>query len=61
MNSKIKYLAVVTPVASVPVVLKPVPNVIVKLVAPDVRTIRVHLVPAGGTVVVKVPVAFGVT
>jgi hypothetical protein len=53
--------AVTVPVASVAVGLKPVPKVSVKLVVPDVRTIRTHDVPAGGTVVVSVAVAVGVT
>lgn len=61
MKSNTKNLAVVVPVASVPVVLKPVPNVIVKLETPDVRIIKLHLIPALGTVVVKVAVAVGVT
>lgn len=49
------------PVASVPVDLNPVPNVIVYDVVPDVRILSTQIAPAGGTVVVYVAVAFGVT
>jgi len=61
MNEITKRLADVVPVASVPVVLKPVPNVIVRLVTPDVRIIKLQRMPAAGTVVVYVAVAVGVT
>jgi hypothetical protein len=61
INDNIKYRAVVVPVASVPVVLKPVPNVIVYELAPDVSIKSWHLRPADGTVVVKVAFALGVT
>ncbi len=40
--------------ASVPVGLKPVPNVIVKLLIPEVRTMIRTSVPAAGTVLVRV-------
>jgi hypothetical protein len=44
--------AVVVPVARVPVGLKPVPNVSVRLVAVVCRTITMRVRPAAGTVVV---------
>jgi hypothetical protein len=50
-------LADIVPVAKVPVGLNPVPKVIVKEEVPLVRIRTVHLVPAGGTVVVKVLLA----
>jgi len=60
-NSIAKVLAVVVPVARVPVVKNPVPKVIVYDVTPLVTMITEALDPAGATVVVKVAVAFGVT
>jgi hypothetical protein len=61
VNGIVHTLPDEVPVARVPVALNPVPNVIVYDVVPDVKIRRVTFVPAGGTVVVYVAVAVGVT
>jgi hypothetical protein len=57
----VNVFAVTVPVARVPVVRNPVPNVIVYDVVPLVNMIIVAVEPAGATAVVYVAVAVGVT
>src|SRR5690349_14912336 len=61
MKEMAKTREAVVPVASVPTGLKPEPKVTVKLDEPAVRISTVRVIPAAGTVVVRVRLAVTVS